>query len=75
MHKKIIFLDVDGTLVDFHGDLPESAREAVLQAKANGHRLVVCTGRLKNQIYPQVLAMGFDGIIASAGAYVECDGR
>lgn len=25
MHKKIIFLDVDGTLVDFHGDLPESA--------------------------------------------------
>ena len=47
MHKKIIFLDVDGTLVDFHGDLPESAREAVLQAKANGHRLVVCTGRLK----------------------------
>ena len=75
MHKKIIFLDVDGTLVDFHGDLPESAREAVLQAKANGHRLVVCTGRLKAQIYPQVLAMGFDGIIASAGAYVECDGR
>lgn len=75
MDKKIIFLDVDGTLVNFHGELPESAREAVLAAKVNGHRIVVCTGRMKAQIYPQVLAMGFDGIIASAGAYVECDGK
>lgn len=75
MNKKIIFLDVDGTLVDFRGELPRSAREAVEEAKRRGHRLVVCTGRLKAQIYPQVLALGFDGIIASAGAYVECDGK
>ncbi len=75
MEKKIIFLDIDGTLMDFDGQLPGSAREALYQAKVDGHRLVLCTGRVKAQIYPELLAMDFDGIIASAGAYVECDGR
>lgn len=75
MKKKIIFLDIDGTLMDFHGELPGSARQALLQARADGHRLVLCTGRLKAQIYRELLEMNFDGIIASAGAYVECDGH
>ena len=44
MEKKIIFLDIDGTLMDFDGQLPESAKMALCQAKAEGHRLVLCTG-------------------------------
>ena len=75
MEKKIIFLDIDGTLMDFDGQLPESAKMALCQAKAEGHRLVLCTGRVKAQISPELLKMNFDGIIASAGAYMECDGR
>lgn len=75
MEKKIIFLDIDGTLMDFEGQLPESAKMALCQAKAEGHRLVLCTGRVKAQIYPELLKMNFDGIIASAGAYIECDGQ
>ena len=43
MEKKIIFLDIDGTLMDFDGQLPESAKMALYQAKAEGHRLVLCT--------------------------------
>lgn len=75
MNQKVIFLDVDGTLVDFNGHMPESAREALRQARQNGYRLVLCTGRLKSQIYPEVLNMKFDGIIGSAGAYVEAEGK
>lgn len=75
MDKKIIFLDVDGTLVDFHGHMPESAKETLKKARENGHQLVLCTGRLKSQIYPEVLDMNFDGIISSAGAYVEHEGK
>lgn len=37
MRKKIIFLDIDGTLMDFNGELPESARTALCRAKAEGH--------------------------------------
>lgn len=75
MKKKIIFLDIDGTLMDFDGKLPVTAKKALLKAKTDGNRLVLCTGRVKAQIYPELLEMNFDGIIASAGAYVECDGR
>lgn len=75
MKKKIIFLDIDGTVMDFNGELPESARTALCRAKAEGHQLVLCTGRIKAQIYRELLEMDFDGIIASAGAYIEWEGR
>ena len=75
MQKKIIFLDIDGTLIDFHGRLPESAKRALELAKAAGHHLVLCTGRTRSEIYPELLKMNFDGIIGSAGAYVECGGE
>lgn len=75
MSKKTIFLDIDGTITDFMGNIPESAKQAMIRAKAAGHRLVLCTGRPKSQIYTELIDMTFDGIIASTGAYVECDGK
>ena len=42
--SKIIFLDVDGTLVDYDNTLPESAKLAIQKARANGH-LVYEIGR------------------------------
>ena len=35
-HKKVVFLDVDGTMVNDRGEIPESTKEAVRRAKANG---------------------------------------
>ncbi len=75
MDKKIIFLDIDGTLMDFQGGLSESARRAVNLARAAGHKLVLCTGRTKSEIFPELIDMKFDGIIGAAGAYVECNGE
>ena len=37
-HKKVVFLDVDGTMVNDRGEIPESTKEAVRRAKANGHK-------------------------------------
>lgn len=45
--RKIIFLDVDGTLVDYEGNLPPSAVSAVRCARAKGHRVYLCTGRIR----------------------------
>ena len=45
MDCKYIFLDIDGTLVDFQGKLADSALKALKTAKSNGHKLFVCTGR------------------------------
>ena len=43
--SKLIFLDVDGTLVDYHNRIPESAVKAIRQAREKGHLVYVCTGR------------------------------
>lgn len=75
MEQKVIFLDVDGTMVDANGNIPESTKRAVRQAKANGHKLVVCSGRSRFQIYDEVLNMGFSGIVGGAGVFVVADDK
>lgn len=73
--SKLIFLDVDGTLVDYHARLPESAAAAVHAARAGGHRVLLCTGRARAEI-PQVLwDLGVDGLIGANGNYIELDGE
>ena len=72
--SRTIFLDVDGTLVNRAGRIPASAREAVRQARANGHRVFLCTGRSPSQLWPDLLDIGFDGLVAAAGAYVRAGG-
>jgi len=68
---KALFFDIDGTLVNFRGQMPDSTRKALRQAKEKGHMLVICSGRSVCQIYPWLLDMEFDGLIAASGAYVE----
>lgn len=75
MERKVLFLDIDGTLVDFQGKIPESAARALRLAKKRGHKLVLCTGRTRTQVYPWLLEYGFDGLITGAGAEVEADGK
>ncbi|WP_242970612.1 HAD family hydrolase [Butyricicoccus pullicaecorum] len=68
-------MDVDGTLVDYQGRLPDSARLAVRQARANGHRVYICTGRSRAEIYPFLWEIGLDGMIGGNGSYVEDAGE
>ncbi|HIV96381.1 MAG TPA: Cof-type HAD-IIB family hydrolase [Candidatus Agathobaculum stercoravium] len=75
MARKIIFLDVDGTLVDYEGKLPDSAARAVQQARANGHRVYICTGRSRAEVYPYLWDIGLDGMIGGNGSYVEDGGE
>ena len=69
-----IFLDVDGTLCNDQGIVPKSARKAVKTAQEKGHRVYLCTGRCKAELFDHILEIGFDGIIGSGGGYIEVDG-
>lgn len=71
---KCIFLDVDGTLVDYENKLPESAVKAIRAARRNGHRVYICTGRSKAEVYPELWEIGLDGMIGGNGSYVEDHG-
>ncbi|MGN0361716.1 MAG: HAD family hydrolase [Bilifractor sp.] len=72
---KTVFLDIDGTLTDFHGKLPDSAAYALRKAAENGHELVICTGRTYAQIYPWMRTSDlFQGIVSGAGTMVRYKG-
>lgn len=71
---KIIFIDVDGTLVDYENHLPESAVKAIRQARKNEHKVYICTGRSKAEVYPPLWEIGLDGMIGGNGSYVESEG-
>ena len=69
-----IFLDVDGTYADF-GVVPEAHARAVRAARRAGHKVLLCTGRPMSMLSPHILEAGFDGLVTSAGAYVEVGGE
>ncbi|MBK0347269.1 Cof-type HAD-IIB family hydrolase [Aerococcaceae bacterium zg-ZJ1578] len=73
MNKKIIFLDVDGTITNYSNQIPVSAIEAIRQARANGHLVYTVTGRSKAEMYQDILDIGFDGYIGGNGSYIESD--
>lgn len=71
MEKKIVFLDVDGTLCNNEGFVPDSARDAVRAARKNGHLVYLCTGRSKAELYDFIMDVGFDGVIGAGGGFVS----
>ncbi len=76
MNTKYVFLDIDGTLVDFKAEIPPSALKALKTAQANGHKMIIASGRPHFIIYKKLLeAVKFDGIIASGGSCVIADGE
>lgn len=75
MNQKLIFLDIDGTLTEPGKNVPpSSAVEAVRRARDKGHKVVLCSGRNYGMLLP-VLKFGFDGLVASAGGYIEYGGQ
>ncbi|MBD3948731.1 Cof-type HAD-IIB family hydrolase [Tuanshanicoccus lijuaniae] len=75
MDKKIIFLDVDGTIANYSNQIPTSAIEAIRQARANGHLVYTVTGRSKAEMYHDILEIGFDGYIGGNGSYIEANNQ
>lgn len=72
MERKVIFLDIDGTLTEPGcNEPPESAIWAIRQAQKAGHYVFLCTGRNYDMLRP-LLRYNFDGVVASSGGYIEC---
>lgn len=75
MDNKLIFLDIDGTLIAAMAKPSLLVTEAVCRARKNGHKIFLCTGRNMPIIGADILEIGFDGVIASAGGHVEVEGQ
>ncbi len=64
--QKIIFLDIDGTLMDDQKRVPPYNMSAIKEALEQGHKVVICTGRplcSAKKLFP-VLGLEGDGCYA-----------
>ena len=48
---------------------------AIRQACQNGHKVYICTGRSKAEVYDYIWDIGLDGMIGGNGSYVEDNGE
>ncbi|MDR1622116.1 MAG: Cof-type HAD-IIB family hydrolase [Synergistaceae bacterium] len=72
MNKKLVFFDIDGTLVSHAGGshVPEPTAEAVERLKQNGHTLAIATARNLALTRKTAAFFGIDLLVCSNGAYV-----
>ncbi len=72
MKKKIVFFDIDGTMIDIPAGMLEplpSTIKAIEQLRLNGHYSVVATARAS---MPEAFSnLNFDGFIFCNGNYIE----
>ena len=74
---RLLAVDIDGTLLNSSGHLPDAHREALAEADARGIAVVLATGRALHFTKPVVAALGFAvATIVNNGAVVRAaDGR
>ena len=77
MKQKIIFFDIDGTLVPDgdSGTVPESTKEAIKKVRENGHLTFINTGRTFINVNPNIKELGFDGYLCGCGTYIYYHGQ
>lgn len=74
--KKAVFFDIDGTLWDEHMQIPDSTIEAVRTLREAGNYAFLCSGRSRSSICNEkLLGIGFDGVVAACGTYIEFHGE
>lgn len=72
METKLIFFDIDGTLLNEQTHcVSSSTKEAILKAQNNGHKCFINTGRPISTIDQVITDIPFDGYICGCGTYIE----
>lgn len=72
MDKKIIFFDIDGTIITEESHhLPQSTIDAIKKARDNGHLTFINTGRTFFNVEEQIRDIGFDGYVCGCGTYIH----
>jgi Cof subfamily protein (haloacid dehalogenase superfamily) len=70
MDDKIVFFDIDGTLVNDDKQIPESTKESILQLTKNGIHVAIATGRGPFMFEPIRKELNIDSFVSFNGSYV-----
>ncbi|AGE21533.1 Cof-type HAD-IIB family hydrolase [Geobacillus zalihae] len=73
--RKIVFFDIDGTLLDEQKQLPLSTIEAVRRLKQSGVYVAIATGRAPFMFEHVRKQLGIDSFVSFNGQYVVFEGN
>jgi Cof subfamily protein (haloacid dehalogenase superfamily) len=68
--KKIVFFDIDGTLLDHEKSLPSTTKQAIQQLKDNGVFVAIATGRAPFMFESLREELDIDSYVSFNGQYV-----
>lgn len=71
--KKIVYFDIDGTIVsdDKNHIILDSTRTAMNKLHENNIYTVINTGRTRFNLNDDIMSLGFDGYICGCGTFIE----
>jgi Cof subfamily protein (haloacid dehalogenase superfamily) len=72
---KIVFFDIDGTLVNEDKQVPQDTIQAIAELKANGIEPVIATGRAPYFFEPIAKLLHIESFVSLNGAYVVYRGE
>ncbi|UFU00881.1 Cof-type HAD-IIB family hydrolase [Radiobacillus kanasensis] len=75
MKHKIVFFDIDGTLVNHNKEIPVETIEAVKQLKQNGVYVAIATGRAPFMFEDIREMLGIDSYVSFNGQFVVFEGE
>ncbi|MBA2874154.1 Cof-type HAD-IIB family hydrolase [Thermaerobacillus caldiproteolyticus] len=75
MKKKIVFFDIDGTLLDEKKDLPDSTMAAIQKLKESGVYVAIATGRAPFMFADLRERLNIDSFVSFNGQYVVFEGK
>ncbi|WP_147802636.1 Cof-type HAD-IIB family hydrolase [Alkalicoccus halolimnae] len=75
MEQKILFFDIDGTLLDEEKKLPASTEAAIAELKKQGHYVAIATGRAPFMFAELRKRLQVNSFISFNGSYVEFEGE
>ncbi|WP_409344879.1 Cof-type HAD-IIB family hydrolase [Paenibacillus sp. MBLB4367] len=75
MDKKIVFFDIDGTLLNDRNEIPESTKKAVRALQDKGIATAIATGRTPAMFEWVREELGIHSFVSINGQYVVHDGK
>lgn len=75
MSYKVVFFDIDGTLLNEEKEVPTDTIKAIQELKERGIEPVIATGRAPYFIKPLLKQLNIDSYVCMNGAYVVYKGK
>ncbi|KPB04252.1 Cof-type HAD-IIB family hydrolase [Bacillus sp. CHD6a] len=75
MEKKIVFFDIDGTLLNHQKELPDSTKKAIKELKEQGVYVAIATGRAPFMFEDLRKELDIDTFVSFNGQYVVFEGE